>query len=221
MAKGTISMKRFKANLTKISRLAKSGYNSITSVAKQIISTVTQIASKIAVVSPNAEWKGASGSLPVESFESYYDDVLRAEQRFLNSSLTNLMNYKDEIIHDIFTVGDALSHNADQVSFGLAEILREEFGELSGEFISYGRISGTGFGSGLKESIGRYMGEVEKMVVSAMQRINSLVSSSNQAVTSNVTYSNPSYNFFSSKQTVTEQLNEARKAQAISAMRRP
>ena len=221
MAKGTISMKRFKSNLTKISRLAKAGYNSITSVAKQIISTVTQMASKIEILSPNAQWQGASASLPEDGYQSYYDDVLRAEERFLNTSLTNIMNYKDEIIHDIFTVSDALSHNADQISFGLADVLRAEFGELSGEFFSYGKIGGASFGSGIKESVSRYMDEVEKMVIETMQRINSLTSSSDLSVSSNVTYSNPSYNFYGSKQTVTEQLNEARKAEVISAMRRP
>lgn len=223
MAKNTISMKRFKANLTKISRLAKSGYNSITSVAKQIISTVTAIASKIAVLDNNAAWQGASGgSLPEVSYQSYYDAVAREEARFLNTSLNNLMNYKDEIIHDIFTVGDALTHNADQIYFGIGDALRAEFNGFKDEFFSYGKTGGATFGSGFKESVGLYLEEVKRMILSTAETVNSALSSgSPKTGYSSVTYSSPSYNFYSSKQTVSEQLSEARKVQAISAMRRP
>jgi len=223
VAKNTISMKRFKANLTKISRLAKTGYNSITSVAKQIISTVTSIASKIAILDNNAAWQGASGnSLPEENYQSYYGAIQNAEERFLNTSLNNLMNYKDEIIHDIFTVGDALTHNADQIYFGIGDALRAEFNGLKDEFFSYGKAGGASFGNGFKGAVSSCMEEVKKMVLASAEMVNSAISSGGEKTSSSsVTYSSPSYNFYSSKQTVSEQLNEARKVQAISAMRRP
>ena len=223
MAKNTISMKRFKANLTKISRLAKSGYNSITSVAKQIISTVTTIASKIAVLNDNAAWQGASGSaLPEENYQSYYDAVAKAEEKFLNTSLSNLMNYKDEIIRDIFSVGDALTHNAGQIYFGIEDAIRSEFDGLKDEFFAYGKTGGATFGDGFKNSINSCMEEVGKIVMSSVGKISSAISSRGYGSTSSsITYSNPSYNFYSSKQTVSEQLSEARKVQVISAMRRP
>lgn len=223
MAKNTISMSRFRANLTKISRLAKSGYNSITSVAKQIISTVTAIASKISVLNPNSAWQGASEqALPAEDYKSYYDEVLKAEEKFLNTSLSNLTNYKDEIIRDIFTVGDALTHNTDQIYFGLEEALRREFDEIKEDFFTYGKVGGTNFGNGLKESISACVDEVQRLVNASMDKISSGVLATGGSTSySSITYSNPSYNFYSSKQTVSQQLSEARKEQAISAMRRP
>ncbi len=221
MAKNTISMKRFKSNLTKISRLAKLGYNSITTVAKQIIATVTAIASKISVVSENAAWQGGNESLPQDSFQSYYNQASKAEEAYLNKSLENLTNYKDEVIFDIFTISDALSHNAEQLGYVIAREIKQAFGESVNDFFDSGKASGQSFGSGFKSSIETSMKEIGEIVNAAMQNINSEVASVASAATSvsNVTYYSPTYNFYNSGQTVTEQLNEARRADTVNALR--
>lgn len=221
MAKNTISMKKFRSNLTKISRLAKTGYNSITSVAKQIIATVTNIASKISVLSENAAWQGGNESLPSDSYQSYYDNASKAEEAYLNNSLENLGRYKDEVIFDIYTIRDALSHNTEQMGYMLADTVTAAFGEAAGDFFQSGNNGGISFGSGFVQGLQEKMDEARGVVMSAMQDINAMVASVNGEVTriSNVTYSSPSYNFFGSGQTVTEQLSEARRVETVNQLR--
>ena len=155
MAKNTISMKKFRSNLTKISRLAKSGYNSITSVARQIIATVTNIASKISVLSENAAWQGGNESLPADSYQSYYNQASKAEEAYLNNSLENLGRYKDEVIFDIYTIRDALSHNTEQMGYKLADTVTAAFGQAADDFFAEGMAGGISFGSGFVQGIGR------------------------------------------------------------------
>ncbi len=221
MAKNTISMKRFKANLTKISRLAKSGYKSITSVAKQIIATVTNIASKISVLSENAYWQGGNESLPADGFGSYYDRASKEEEAYLNRSLSNLTNYKDEIIFDIFTISDALSHNAEQMGYVISQEIKKAFGESAEGFFESGKSVGQSFGDGMKVSIEDSIREITSVVNAAMQNINLKMSVASSAANSagQITYSNPSYNFYSSSQTVSQQLSEARRAETINSLR--
>ena len=221
MAKNTITMKRFKANLTKISRLAKSGYNSITSVAKQIIATVTTIASKIAVVSGNAGWQGGNESLPSDAYQSYYDQASKAEEAYLNNSLQNLGRYKDEIIFDIYTIKDALSHNTEQIGYALSDIVTKAFGDAAADFFESGKAGGNSFGDGFVQSVEEKISQARSMIISAMQSIGAVISSGHAAMTnvSTVTYSNPSYNFYSSGQTVSQQLNEARRTETVNALR--
>lgn len=221
MKKGTISMKKFRSNLTKISRLAKTGYNSITSVAKNIISTVTAIASKISVVTEKGYWQGGNESLHEDGYQSYYDNAAKAEEEFLSRSLNNLANYKDEIIFDIYTISDALSHNSEQMGYMLAQAVKNAFSESTDDFFISGQNSGKSFGDGFRLSVENSMNDVSRIVIEAMQNINSLISSALSRVNSvsNVTYSSPSYNFYSSSQTVSEQLSEARRSQTVNELR--
>ena len=221
MAKNTISMKKFRSNLTKISRLAKTGYNSITSVAKQIIATVTNIASKISVLSEKAEWQGGNESLPTDAYQSYYDQAKRAEEAYLNNSLENLGRYKDEVIFDIYTIRDALSHNTEQMGYMLADAVTAAFGQAADDFFAGGMAGGISFGSGFVLGLQEKMDKARDVVMSAMQDINAMIGTINSASTnvSNITYSNPSYNFYSSGQTVGEQLSEARRTETINQLR--
>lgn len=222
MAKNTISMRKFRSSLTKISRLAKSGYNSVTSVAKQIIATVTNIASKISVLSESSGWQGGNESLPSDGYQSYYDNAGRAEDNYLRSSLQNLSNYKDEVISDIYMISDALSQNADQIGYRLADAVKNAFGEVSDDFFLSGEMSGKSFGSGFISSVEECIESARQMMVSTMQSVNQVLDAATAAKNSStITYSNPSYNFYSSNQTVSEQLKEARTAEIISALRRP
>lgn len=221
MAKGTISMKRFRGNLTKISRLAKSGYNSITSVAKQIIDTVTNMASKISILGENAVWYPDQQISSVSSYQSYYDEMNKIEQQFLNNSLNNLENYKNGVIFDIYRVSDAVSQNTDALSMMLTETIRNAFGNAAKDFFECGEKSGNSFGNGFKISIEKSMLDAVGSILNTMQNIAPVISSVNPGASGSgvVNYNNPSYIFYSSNQTVTEQLNEARKAAMISALR--
>ncbi|MFA7636780.1 MAG: hypothetical protein WCX81_03350 [Monoglobales bacterium] len=221
MAKNTISMRKFRSSLTKISRLAKSGYNSISSVAKQIIATVTTIASKMSVLSENSGWQGASESLPSDGYQSYYDNAGKAEESYLKGSLQNISSYKDEVISDIYMISDALSQNADQIGYRLSDAVKNAFGEVSEDFFLSGEKSGKSFGGGFLSSVEESMEAAKQMMVSAMQSVSQVMNAAAAAKDiTNITYSNPSYNFYSSNQTVSEQLKEARNAETISALRR-
>ena len=220
MAKGTISMKRFKGNLTKISRLAKTGYNSITSVAKQIIDTVTNMASKISIIGENAVWYPDQQLSPVGNYQSYYGDINKIEKQFLSNSLTNLENYKNGVIFDIYRISDAVSQNSEVLSNMLAESIKSAFGNAAKDFFDCGIKSGNSFGSGFKVSIEKSMQEITGMVKASMQSLSPVISSVQTGQYGGVVnYNNPSYIFYSSNQTVTEQLNEARKDATISALR--
>lgn len=217
MAKTTISMKKFRASLTKISRLAKSGYNSITSVAKGIIATVTSIASKISVLSENAGWQPPEQSLPADSYQSYYNSISKAEESFLNRSSTNLTNYTDEIIADIYKIRDAAAHNGEQLTYILADAFEKAFGGSVADFFDYGVKSGESFGQGFRQSVETGMAEVKVSVYNTMRELYPLASATGNV--SNITYSSPSYNFYGSGQTVSQQLSEARIADTVNALR--
>ena len=217
MAKTTISMKKFRSSLTKISRLAKSGYNSITSVAKGIISTVTYMASKISVLSDKANWQPPEQSLPTENFSDYYQITSRAEESFLNRSSNNLANYKDDVIADLYSIGDAATFAGEQVAFALAENMKAAFGKKAGDFFKTGSVSGASFGDGFAGSVEKRVAELKVNILKTMQDIYPVVSKINNV--SNVTYSSPSYNFYSSGQTVSQQLTEARIADTVNALR--
>ena len=221
MAKGTISMKRFKGNLTKISKLAKTGYNSITSVAKQIIDTVTNMASKISILGENAVWYPNQQLTSVSNYQSYYDEMNKIEAQFLNNSLNNLENYKNGVIFDIYRVGDAVSQNTDALSPMLTETIRNAFGNAATDFFECGEKSGNSFGNGFKVSIEKSMQEIRGIVLATMGSISPVITSIRTGASASgvVNYNNPSYNFYGSNQTVTQQLNEARKAAAISKLR--
>lgn len=220
MAKDTISMKRFRGNLTKISRLAKVGYNSITSVAKQIIDTVTTMASKISILGENAVWYPDQQLSSVSSYQSYYDEMNKIEQRFLSNSLNNLENYKDGVIVDIYRIGDAVSQNTDALSVVLTETIRNAFGNAAKDFFECGEKSGNTFGQGFKLSIEKSMQEIKSSIISTMQSISPGISSGKSVSGSGVVnYNSPSYNFYGSNKTMTEQLNEARKAAQVAALR--
>ena len=217
MAKTTISMNKFKSSLTKISRLAKSGYNSITTVAKGIISTVTYMASKITVLTDKANWQPGEQSLPSDGGSSYYEAAAKAEENFLNRSSRNISNYKDGVIADIFGIGDAAAYNTEQFAFRLAESVRAAFGDSADDFFKAGSVSGESFGDGFEKSVNKKIADVRVNMLKMIQEINANMAGINKV--SNITYSSPSYNFYSSGQTVSQQLSEARIADTVNALR--
>lgn len=220
MAKGTISMKRFRSNLTKISRLAKSGYNSITSVAKQIIDTVTTMASKISILGENAVWYPDQQISSVGNYQSYYDEMLKLEEKFLAGSLNNLENYKDGVIADIYKISDAANKNNEELTYTLTESIRSAFKNAAADFFDCGYLNGTSYGSGFKRAVEKSMSEVRSSVLKEMQDIYSVTYGVKASGTSSVIYNSPSYNFYGSAQTITQQLAEARKTATIEALRR-
>lgn len=219
MAKNTISMKRFRAGLTKISRLAKSGYNSITTVAKGIISTVTSIASRISVLSDKAEWQPPAQSFSASDSRDYYDMAAREEEAYLKRSINNLTSYKDAIIFDIFTVRDAASHNSEQVGEVMVNSIKSAFDGATLKFFASGKESGKSFGAGFEESVKLSVDNVIQNLKTSLYGMGRMNLTSTSGV-SNITYSNPSYNFYSSGQTVSEQLSQARIADTINELRR-
>lgn len=217
MAKDTISMKKFKSSLTKISRLAKSGYKSITSVAKGIVSTVTYMASKVSVLSDKANWEPPAQSFDAGGGSSYYDAASRAEEAFLNRSSNNIANYKDGVIADIFSISDAAAYNSEQLGFMLVESVKTAFGKSADEFFKTGSISGNSFGDGFLKSMNGKIARLRVDILKMIQDLHPYISGVNQF--SNITYSSPSYNFYSSGQTVSQQLSEARIADTVNALR--
>ena len=84
-----------------------------------------------------------------------------------------------------------------------------------------GMAGGISFGSGFVQGLEEKMDKARGVVMSAMQDMNAMLNSVNSSATSisNITYSSPSYNFFSSGQTVSEQLSEARRAETVNELR--
>ncbi len=220
MAQEKIAMSKFRSSLSKISRLAKTGYKSITSVASQIISTVTSIASKIAVVR-DTSYSLPGGANENTNYNKIYEEASAAEEKFLNQSLQNINAYKDEVIFDIYRVGDALSQNSEAIAYSLIKEVKKAFADVSDDFFACGNEVGTGFGAGLILSTEKAIEDAKSLMQSAMAEIAAMMDYRSYAsyTNSSVTYSSPSYNFYGSGQTVSEQLNEARQSQIINELR--